>query len=430
MNILVLGGGFLNKGNEAMLRVVQRELVQRIDGANIFALLNPHEEFVIAYAAGIIPTSLQNPKTSRFIGTTLAGYLTELSYLIQTGSISLLARSIYEFKKVSGEILPNIIDRAIEGMDAVLDIHGYAFGDPWPLESMKAAEAWADFCIRRGKPYCFLPQSWGPFERDGYARQAAALIRKATLLYTRENLSQRYIANALKIGQDHILKAPDTVFRFQNGNKMLGKAVLDSIGVSISDKPLIGITPNLRVYERMPGVGTGNEYILLLSRICDHCIEKHNVNIVLIPNEINPRGYIRRDDRFLCNLVSSMTRNREGCFAFREYYSAEQIHSVVACLDLLVGSRFHTLVFALSTGTPVVALGWAHKYDGLLQEFRIKDYFCHCSNFDDKRIFDLVDTAWEARTSTSRLIKSALPGIYFEVDSVFDKVAQVLKSSL
>lgn len=425
MNIVVLGAGFRNKGNEAMLRVVQRELSLRIKGANIFALLPLEEDSALAYASGVTPVSRENLKIHRYFGNRMADRISVIQYLLKMKNLNHLGKSIFSFQDVSDQVLPRMIDEIIGGIDAVVDIHGYAFGDPWPMRSVNIAKAWGDLCMRARKPYIFFPQSWGPFEKKGYAELVASLLQNSPLFYAREELSQEQLAKALKKPIAQIPTAPDMVLRFEGGAISMGEGVLGFNGVKRGEKPLLGISPNMRVYERTSGLASGNEYIRLLTHLCDYLIEHFQVNVVLIPNEINPRGYIRRDDRYLCGLISSMVQDPSRCFPLRDYYSAEQIRSVVACLDLLVGSRFHTLVFALSAGVPLVGLGWAHKYDGLLRQFGLQEFFCHFSQFSEQAILDLVRRAWDEKEATALRIRTALPHLQADVDAVFDKVAHL-----
>lgn len=433
MNVLVLGGGYCNKGNEAMLRVVQRELSLRIEEANIFAIL-PSSEHDLAYASGIIPIGMTNLHIERFVGQSIALRYAISRFLMQRKSIGQLARSLFSFQNTYTEWQPQVVDNVVGGVDAVIDIHGYAFGDPWSVEGFRAAAQWGKFCRLKKIPYCFLPQTWGPFEKNGYADETVKMLCDSSLFYARETLSQEELAKVLHKPVDNIPMAPDTVLRFGSGPVSLGEDVLRRIGLNRHEKPLIGITPNMRVYERTAGVGVGNEYVRLLARLSEHFIKHIGANVVLIPNEISSwvryqKGQMRADDRFLCNMVASIVQQPTGCFALRGYHSAEEIHSVISCLDLLVGSRFHTLVFALSAGVPLIALGWAHKYDGLLRQFGLSDYFAHYSQIPERAILELVSRAWEDRHGITKGIKSALPKVQSEVDLVFDDIAKVLIES-
>jgi len=48
---------------------------------------------------------------------------------------------------------------------------------------------------------------------------------------------------------------------------------------------------------------------------------------------------------------------------------AREIKNCIKYSYVPVTARFHGLVSALSTGTPVMAVGWSHKYKELLRDF-------------------------------------------------------------
>ena len=48
--------------------------------------------------------------------------------------------------------------------------------------------------------------------------------------------------------------------------------------------------------------------------------------------------------------------------------SAAQVKSVIGSCDILLSSRYHALIAALSQQVPAVAIGWSHKYDELMAE--------------------------------------------------------------
>ena len=51
-----------------------------------------------------------------------------------------------------------------------------------------------------------------------------------------------------------------------------------------------------------------------------------------------------------------------------------KLKSVLSDYLFVVGSRYHALVAALSNSTPVIALGWSHKYDELLADFEVSEF--------------------------------------------------------
>lgn len=47
---------------------------------------------------------------------------------------------------------------------------------------------------------------------------------------------------------------------------------------------------------------------------------------------------------------------------------------IIGNANILIGSRYHALVAALSQAVPVIATGWSHKYDELLREYGASEF--------------------------------------------------------
>jgi len=103
MKILILGGGFENKGAEAMLRTVQAELARRLEGAAFRAEVKAREGRAAA-AAGLDP-------------------------------------------------------EWVDDVSAVVDVSGFAYGDDWGEEPAKKAWLLVNHFEGSGRPYVFLPQA-------------------------------------------------------------------------------------------------------------------------------------------------------------------------------------------------------------------------------------------------------------------------------
>ena len=68
-----------------------------------------------------------------------------------------------------------LIDQGIAaegGIQAVLDLSGYAYGDQWGDLALVATAKHLSRCAAHGRPYLFLPQAYGPFERTRAAAGA------------------------------------------------------------------------------------------------------------------------------------------------------------------------------------------------------------------------------------------------------------------
>jgi len=172
--------------------------------------------------------------------------------------------------------------------------------------------------------------------------------------------------------------------------------------------------------------GISNSYVQLLIKIARYCMKEWNAAILLIPHEIALGQSVRKDDRFLCGLIHDGISGQGRVANMNENLSADTIKSVISNLDIIIGSRFHSLVLALASKIPVVALGWAHKYGELMRNVGLKDFFLDLKNLDEGTVLDLIEKAWTRREKSKEILSERIPLITSKIDVVFDEVAEVL----
>jgi polysaccharide pyruvyl transferase WcaK-like protein len=414
MRVLIRGGGLINKGAEAMLLTAKVELGARLATASFvlpFDCIRHDSEQTQAHAYGFAVKPLR--EESAFASTSR---LTHAALFSRYKARDLLRRRSEHL-----ETLNMLMD-----VDAVVDVHGYAFGDPWGEHYATRTDLFVEHCRAHGKPYVFLPQSWGPFQRKSTLGRYRAICSGATGLFARDKASRAYVGELLGRPAEAIALSPDIAFRFRPAQNAEAAPLFAALGIEERVGALVGIAPNMRVFERAIGEGSENAYMRALVNIARLFLAE-GVRVVLIPHEIKARQSAteRDDDRFLISRVAEELADAR-VIPMVGNYTAPQIKAVIGQLDLLIGSRFHALVGALSSGVPVVALGWSHKYDELLDDVGLRGY---CTGYDElhwEQVRPKVLSAWKVREGLRGILDARLPAIQSQVDECFDEVAQML----
>ena len=405
MRVLILGSSVINKGGEAMLRTVQAELSRRIPGASFYIgdhrARQWHPEGVVAAGVPLVPV---REKGRIGKGFSLAKYA---------------LRTPEGFRYwLRDRSRPAYLDALVDAVDAAVDVSGFLFSDQRGMAAERLVPVVEAFA-REGKPFVFLPQAWGPFEHPPVRELARRAVNAASVSYARDDISRAYL-EGLEAG-GRIEQAPDIAFLF--GPSADGPRLLSEIGLD-PGRLIVAIAPNMRVYERTQGEGTENVYYEALLRVGRE-LGARGAQVLLVPHELLPSGVDRPDDRYLCALLAEAMEGQEVA-AVTEDRTAEDLKAMIGGCDLMVGSRFHALIAALSSGVPSVAVGWAHKYPELLGEFGMERLVFDHNDLTQEALLEAVMEVWDARADYRARIGDRLPDVKGRASQVFDHVSDLL----
>ena len=231
-------------------------------------------------------------------------------------------------------------------VDGLVDISGYSFGDHWGVRPILNMEILTRFYHRRKKPVVLLPQMLGPFQdqtiRESFRRMAA----NCDLIYARDQVSLEAGKQAAPSAQ--ISLAPDITISTKSGES------------SPVDTNLIGIVPNIRVVDSGEAPWNESDYLQLLADAAIQC-RKANKKVVLVVHDKTGQ------DATLAEKLKQQTG--DSTIEILAEPDPLILKNFISGCRFLIGSRFHSLVAALSSNVPAIGIGWAHKYQQLLNDF-------------------------------------------------------------
>lgn len=405
--ILIRGAGFTNKGAEAMTRTVQSKISSRLNDAKFYLeAMNSPEENALAKSSGFSILTLSpvpKAKQLRLIANVL------LSEPASIGS------------RVSDRIW-TAIDEMVQQVDAVVDVSGFAYGDTWGVSSCDRTRDFQKATQRQSKPYFFLPQAWGPFQTNRACFRA--MCKTADKLFARDLSSQKHLAGLLDVPSSSVSLLPDIALCFDGAEIDTAKSFFNDVFGSTDWSPLIGVSPNLRVYERTLGTGSDNTYIQGLSNLCRKLAQSGKF-VALLPHEIQPTPNGAIDDRILCSLIAEKVCHA-NVVAVSSLLTAEEVKGLIGCLDVMVASRFHALIAAISQGVPPVAIGWSHKYEELLGEYELQRFATSFSEGFDEKAFVFVSEILEKAERIGSKIAEANTQKKLSIEAMFDQLVETI----
>ena len=229
------------------------------------------------------------------------------------------------------------------------------------------------------KPIVIFGQSiWG-LENE-IAKKTALPILKKSMIFTREHISKEYLKNSLDVDATVV---PDPAFYLSNSKKSNLKIILTLEKYIIDGYKLIGIT--VRDWHFKYGNQTFVKKILKIFELVEKKIEK--IIFVLVPQVIGPVNL--EDDRIIMKSIyeNAQTNIKRKMLLILDDYSPYELKKIYAKMDLLIGTRLHSLIFAFTENVPGIAISYSpHKHEGIMKMIGLQDYIFQIENFNPEEV--------------------------------------------
>lgn len=224
--------------------------------------------------------------------------------------------------------------------------------------------------------------SYGPIE-CGFNKNSASYMSNKIfdIIAAREKKSREWIKPYAK---NEVLVSPDVA----NMVKVKQSTTEDKIVISVSHM----IKKQWRSKE---------DYITCMSAFCTSIIEKYNYRVDLLPNECNPNYY--NDIDVARDIIKKVGGDRISIVP-SERMTCLQMKQEIASSRIMVGSRYHSCVAALSAGVPIIVIGWHNKYKELMELYGQENWMIREDECDHNKLLDLFESLNEAYDSTKHTI--------------------------
>lgn len=307
---LIVGSGFDNKGSQAMAFVSISEIRKRFGDCIIWFLPICWDEIY-----------LQEPY--RMI-------------TLEDGDCS---------NSIVREIMPRIA--------AVIDISGYVYTSEKGMAATQRNLEYLKMAYENKTPYYIMPQSFGPLDfPESILEEMQRMLSYAKIIYAREMSGKKILEDKLnlknvKLSNDLVMQNKHVNYDdcFYLSNNMIDKDNITGVA----------LVPNFNLLLYIPE----NELLAFYKEVIEYLLSKKK-HINLIPHSSDEQ--LCKDIYNSLDIKTEVTLfdNSKDCFDF-----SFLIHNV----DYIIASRYHSIVHAYKQGIPCIAIGWADKYQELMELF-------------------------------------------------------------
>lgn len=245
-----------------------------------------------------------------------------------------------------------------------------------------------------GIPVMVYAISVGPLKNADSKQLVVQVLNNAGIITVRESESKR-ILNDLGITQPIEVTA-DPAFLIKS--QTFTKEMLKKEGI-LPDIPLIGFS------VREPGLAAPNlnidHYHTLFANAADFMIQRYDAQILFVPMELGEN----RDLQHSHAVISKML-NPQRAYVLKGNYEANQILGLMEHMSFAVGMRLHFLIFSAMKNVPFIALPYASKVKGLLEDLDLP--FTPVENWNTGKLCAVLDYAWDNKKTLIKKIEEKL----------------------
>jgi len=238
-----------------------------------------------------------------------------------------------------------------------------------------------------------------------------SILNKIDLITVREPESLK-VLEKMKIKSKFILTS-DHAFLLGCESSTVGRNLLNEVGIINNNKLRIGI--NLKDWNSKFTNNNLSEvsinkivpYQKAMVETIEKLLTKLDAEIVLFPFQTTSNNNDLKLSLKIKENVKPQLQNK--IFVLKNDYSPEQLKTMIGEMDIFIGTRFHSTVFALSMGVPTISISYMQKNHGLMNMMDLEDWSLDFDTLNSEHIVEKTLKLLSQRKKIIEKIKNEIP---------------------
>ena len=241
---------------------------------------------------------------------------------------------------------------------------------------------------RLNVPVIILPNSFGPFKGLGVSYQIKKTLLKCIFITARESISAKMLG---KIISKEVPVYPDMGYYLKSSPPETGQKICKQFALELNQRKCVAFTVRPYRFPKSANPAIAfDRYIDAVAALIKHVSWK-GYTPVLVTHVAGPSAH--EDDRLAIRLLRTRIEDIEH-FWVDFSGNCGDLKSIYGCMDYLVGTRFHSVIFAQDGGVPSLAIAYGgNKAFGIMKDMGLAEYVVDIENIDGSILcskFDLM----------------------------------------
>lgn len=273
-----------------------------------------------------------------------------------------------------------------------------------------------------GKPVYLLPQSIGPFARRWERWLTGLVLNRLHTVIVREPISLSQLERCgVRVAGSHLL--PDMAFAFRGAPEAVAQQWLYDHGLEPdSGSPLLGMTVIDYGAQNRRFSGQAR-YEAACAEAVRFFVKQIGGRAVIFPQVWGPSP--SQDDRVPARRIAQQLVDLgQASIVVEDPLPPDLLKAVYGKMDVFVGTRMHSNIFALSQGVPAIAIGYQHKTQGIFQMLGLEQWSIRIEDVTGQVLREKLAALWQERATVRSHLHRILPGLIAQAQSVGALIAE------
>jgi len=399
-----------NKGDAALTSVLIQDLRQRFRGANL-AILKLEAAAKDAHFEGV-------PEKDSFMYYALNKYRNPLVKLLYTTYMIAATLSWAGWRRLTGLhlYLPAHLREVAyiyEQADLIVAVGGGYLRSRKGLVNRLNVPLLLHpllFGYILGKPTVLYPQSVGPFVNGFEGSLVAFVLRRLMLIVLREDTSVTLLS---RLGvRQNVVRSIDSGFLLRTSHKL---DIHKTYHIP-ADKLIVGVTVRAWLSGKAQVA-----YERAVAEALDDVVERFGAHILFIPQVTAAKG---DDDRVVSRRVHWYMKHAAEATTINSQPDHHQIKAIYDGLDALLGTRFHSVIFSLTSYVPVLAIEYEHKTSGIMHDLGLDKWVIKIEDAAAADLAAAMHNLLEHSTQYKSYLRAHVPPYVQKARQTISMVAQ------
>lgn len=299
---------------------------------------------------------------------------------------------------------------------------GDSFSDIYGMTRLLYVALPQILALMLGKPLVLMPQTYGPFNSRIARWIARFILKRARLIYSRDQEGLEVVAELL--GRQN----PRTRFAFDMGFALEplppAKEVQGRLCALKEAGSLVGFNVSgllyMGGYNRNNMFGLKRDYPALVRAILDFLIGKQGCEILLVPHVFGDGENSESDVPACKQIMAELGEKYKGRLHYLEgNFDQHEIKYVIGQCDFFLGSRMHACIAAMSQCVPAVGLAYSRKFAGVLDSVGGGSRVVDLRELDEAQVLAAVRQALQDKSRLRQELEERMPKIKESVLNLF-----------